>query len=85
MTQLGALDENEILTPLGFHLAKLPVGNIRIGKMLIYGSLLRCASPVLDIAAILSCKNPFVAPIGKFVFANWSFCRTMKEIFERNL
>lgn len=34
---VGALDEKEMLTPLGFHLAKLPVGDVRLGKMLVYG------------------------------------------------
>ena len=46
----------EILTPLGRHLAKLPV-DVRLGKMLI----LELFS--LTIAASLSCKSPFIASL----------------------
>lgn len=35
------------LTPLGQHLASLPV-NVRIGKMLIYGAILGCLEPVVS-------------------------------------
>lgn len=52
------------LTALGYHLAKMPV-DVRIGKMLIYSSLLECVEPVLTIAAYLSSKTPFQAPIDK--------------------
>ena len=53
---VGALDEKEMLTPLGFHLAKMPVGNVRLGKMLVYGVMFRCLTPVLVIAAVLTGK-----------------------------
>lgn len=64
LKMIGALDEKEMLTPLGFHLAKLPVGNVRLGKMLIYSCIFRCVTPVLIIASILTCKSFFVAPMG---------------------
>ena len=32
---LGALNKDECLTPLGYHLSQLPVGNVRIGTSLI--------------------------------------------------
>jgi ATP-dependent RNA helicase DHX29 len=48
----------ERLTPLGLHLAKLPV-DARLGKMLIFGSLFRCIDKALTIAAGLSCQSPF--------------------------
>jgi HrpA-like RNA helicase len=51
---------SEQLTPLGKHLARLPV-DVRLGKMLIYGSLFKCISPALTVAACLSCKSPFSA------------------------
>ena len=51
-------EQPERLTPLGHHLAKLPV-DVRLGKMLIFGSLFHCIDPVLTIAASLSSKSPF--------------------------
>jgi ATP-dependent RNA helicase DHX29 len=48
----------ERLTPLGQHLAKLPV-DVRLGKMLIHGALFRCMDKVLTIAAGLSSQSPF--------------------------
>jgi hypothetical protein len=36
LQELQALDLREYLTPLGYHLAALPV-NVRIGKMMLYG------------------------------------------------
>lgn len=59
--QVGAViadNEGERLTPLGLHLAKLPV-DVRIGKMMIFGVLFCCIEPVLTIAASLSSKSPF--------------------------
>ena len=49
---------SEQLTPLGRHLARLPV-DVRLGKMLIFGSLFSCIDNVLTVAASLSCKSPF--------------------------
>ena len=37
LQDLQALDLREYLTPLGYHLASLPV-NVRIGKILLYGT-----------------------------------------------
>ena len=60
---MGALDpENSTLTPLGYHLANLPVG-AKLGKLLLYGCLFRCIEPILTIAAAMSCKNPFVSNV----------------------
>ena len=52
----------EELTPLGHHLARLPV-DARIGKMLIYGAMFCCLDPILTIAAGLSYRSPFVAKV----------------------
>ena len=49
------------LTPLGFHLANLPVG-VKLGKLLLFGCLFRCIEPVLTIAAAMSCRSPFMSP-----------------------
>lgn len=48
----------ERLTPLGQHLAKLPV-DVRLGKMLIFGAMFKCLDKVLTIAAALSSQSPF--------------------------
>lgn len=51
--------ERVVLTPLGNHLAMLPL-DARIGKFLVYGSILRCIEPVAIIAACISSRSPFV-------------------------
>ncbi|KAF7698822.1 hypothetical protein HF521_003564 [Silurus meridionalis] len=64
LMDLNALDRSEELTPLGFHLARLPV-EPHIGKMILFGALLACLDPVLIIAASLSFRDPFSIPLGK--------------------
>ncbi|XP_029026610.1 ATP-dependent DNA/RNA helicase DHX36 [Betta splendens] len=64
LMDLNALDHSENLTALGFHLARLPV-EPHIGKLILFGALLGCLSPVLTIAASLSFKDPFFIPLGK--------------------
>ncbi|XP_038624544.1 ATP-dependent DNA/RNA helicase DHX36 [Tachyglossus aculeatus] len=64
LMELNALDKQEELTPLGVHLARLPV-EPHIGKMILFGALFCCLEPVLTIAASLSFKDPFVIPLGK--------------------
>ncbi|XP_077991245.1 ATP-dependent DNA/RNA helicase DHX36-like [Glandiceps talaboti] len=63
LKQLNALNDDETLTPLGYHLAKLPV-EPRIGKMILFGAMFCCLNPVLTIAASLSFKDPFIVPLG---------------------
>ncbi|XP_022089221.1 ATP-dependent RNA helicase DHX36-like [Acanthaster planci] len=64
LTQMNALNENEELTPLGYHLAWLPVSPA-IGRMILFGAMFCCLDPILTIAASLSFKDPFVIPLGK--------------------
>ncbi|XP_030381421.1 putative ATP-dependent RNA helicase DHX57 [Scaptodrosophila lebanonensis] len=64
LRDVGALDSNDQLTPLGHHLAALPV-DVRIGKLMLYGSIFQCLDSVLTIAACLSHKSPFVSPLNK--------------------
>ncbi|XP_034295065.1 ATP-dependent DNA/RNA helicase DHX36 [Pantherophis guttatus] len=64
LKELNALDRQEQLTPLGVHLARLPV-EPHIGKMILFGALFCCLDPVLTIAAGLSFKDPFIIPLGK--------------------
>mgnify|MGYP002836845073 CR=1 FL=1 len=49
LREVTAVDDQEELTPLGFHLAQLPV-DVRIGKMILYGAIFRCLDPVLTVA-----------------------------------
>uniref|UniRef100_A0A0D9W527 Probable ATP-dependent RNA helicase spindle-E n=1 Tax=Leersia perrieri TaxID=77586 RepID=A0A0D9W527_9ORYZ len=59
--QVGAFEGHEELSPLGYHLAKLPV-DVLIGKMMLYGAIFGCLSPILSVAAFLSYKSPFISP-----------------------
>eukprot|EP00063_Salmo_salar_P044172 XP_014019007.1 PREDICTED: ATP-dependent RNA helicase DHX36 [Salmo salar] len=70
LMDLNALDRSEALTPLGFHLARLPV-EPHIGKLILFGALLGCLDPVLTIAASLSFKDPFFIPMGKEKMADF--------------
>ncbi|CAN0120251.1 unnamed protein product, partial [Hapterophycus canaliculatus] len=53
-----------ILTPLGYHLAHLPM-DACVGKLLIIAAVLQCLDPILTIAAALSDKAPFQRPFGE--------------------
>ncbi|XP_068159676.1 putative ATP-dependent RNA helicase DHX57 [Drosophila tropicalis] len=64
LRNVGALDAEDQLTPLGHHLAALPV-DVRIGKLMLYGAIFQCLDSVLTIAACLSNKSPFVSPLNK--------------------
>ncbi|XP_035914597.1 ATP-dependent DNA/RNA helicase DHX36-like [Anopheles stephensi] len=61
---LNALDNDEKLTPLGFHLARLPM-DPRTGKMILLASIFSCIDPITSIAASLTFKNAFYKPLGK--------------------
>uniref|UniRef100_A0A671QRK0 ATP-dependent DNA/RNA helicase DHX36 n=1 Tax=Sinocyclocheilus anshuiensis TaxID=1608454 RepID=A0A671QRK0_9TELE len=78
LVDLNALDRNEELTPLGFHLARMPV-EPHIGKMILFGALLGCLDPVLTIAASLGFKDPFFIPLGKEKIAD-----QRRKILSRN-
>ncbi|EDW45762.1 GM11277 [Drosophila sechellia] len=69
LRDVGALDAEDQLTPLGHHLAALPV-DVRIGKLMLYGAIFQCLDSVLTIAACLSNKSPFVSPLNKRTEAN---------------
>ena len=57
-----ALTPAEELTPLGYHLANLPV-HPRIGRMILFAAMFSCLDPVLTIASTLGFKDPFVIPL----------------------
>jgi ATP-dependent RNA helicase DHX57 len=57
-------ERDEELTPLGHHLAQLPV-DCHIGKLLLFSAILGCVDPVTTIAAALSYRSPFLSPIDQ--------------------
>nr|XP_046231230.1 ATP-dependent RNA helicase DHX29 [Scatophagus argus] len=70
LRKIGACHPSDhLLTPLGHHLASLPV-NVKIGKMLIYGAILGCLEPVATIAAAITEKSPFSTPMNRKEEAN---------------
>lgn len=64
LQDVGAFNSEYTLTPLGHHLAALPV-NVRIGKLILFGAIFCCLDSALTIAACLSHKNPFNIPFDK--------------------
>lgn len=63
LVDVKALTVSEELTPLGRQLAKLPL-DVFLGKLLLLGCVFRCLDAALTIAAIMSSKSPFAAPMG---------------------
>ncbi|KAI4101868.1 MAG: hypothetical protein L6R37_004743 [Teloschistes peruensis] len=63
LIDVKALTVSEELTPLGRQLAKLPL-DVFLGKLLLLGCVFRCLDAALTIAAIMSSKSPFAAPMG---------------------
>ena len=61
LKDLRAFDVDERLTPLGRHLAQMPV-DARIGKMLLFGAMLGCLDPILTIAGAMSGRPLFYSP-----------------------
>lgn len=63
LVDVKALTATEDLTPLGRQLARLPL-DVFLGKLVIVGSIFQTLDAALTIAAILSSKSPFSAPMG---------------------
>ncbi|GJE89518.1 HrpA-like RNA helicase [Phanerochaete sordida] len=64
LNELGAISPEGDLTPMGQHLAMLPM-EPRLGKMLVLGAIFQCLGPVLTAASIMSSKPLFVSPMDK--------------------
>ncbi|XP_076381687.1 putative ATP-dependent RNA helicase DHX57 [Megalopta genalis] len=64
LQDVGAFNSECTLTPLGHHLAALPV-DVRIGKLIVFGAVFCCLDSALTIAACLSHKTPFNIPFEK--------------------
>lgn len=58
----NALDHKEELTPLGYHLAKMPC-DPHTSKMLLFGAMFSCLNPILTVGASLSFKDAFYIPM----------------------
>ncbi|KIM31725.1 hypothetical protein M408DRAFT_317990 [Serendipita vermifera MAFF 305830] len=69
LEQLGAVDYDGNLTALGRHMAMIPL-DLRLSKILILGTLFKCLSPAVTIAACLSSKPLFLNPMEKREEAN---------------
>ncbi|MDF3067585.1 MAG: ATP-dependent helicase HrpA [Polyangiaceae bacterium] len=63
LQELGALDDDKNLTPVGRKLAHLPV-DPRIGRMILAGAELDCLAEVLALAAALNVQDPRERPRG---------------------
>ncbi|KAI7880660.1 hypothetical protein K492DRAFT_195012 [Lichtheimia hyalospora FSU 10163] len=57
-------DKRGDLTPFCKHMASIPA-DLRISKMLLLGSIFGCLDPVLTVAATISLKSPFTAPMER--------------------
>ena len=68
LENLGAMESGNHrtakLTSLGQNLALLPL-DLRLGKMLVLGSIFGCLDPILNLCAALSTKSIFSAPPDK--------------------
>ena len=62
LIEVGALTEQEQLTPLGVQLAKLPL-DAQLGKLILLGATFGCLDFTLTVAAALSAKSPFLSPM----------------------
>ncbi|GMF21480.1 unnamed protein product [Phytophthora lilii] len=63
--EIGALNpDDEALTTLGAHLARLPV-DVKVGKLLLLGALFGVFDAAGTCAAVLETKSPFVSPFGR--------------------
>jgi HrpA-like RNA helicase len=86
-----AVIDHEELTPLGRHLAKLPL-DVCLGKMLIFGVLFKCIDPIASIAACLSAtKSVFLSDSDSSTRAQAAHARfrhpdsdfqTLRNVFE---
>ncbi|RVE55546.1 hypothetical protein OJAV_G00235200 [Oryzias javanicus] len=61
LKKIDALEQNEELTDLGYHLADLPV-EPHLGKMVLCAVVLKCLDPILTIACALAYRDPFIIP-----------------------
>ncbi|HWT92472.1 MAG TPA: ATP-dependent RNA helicase HrpA [Solirubrobacteraceae bacterium] len=78
LSELGAIDAQRGLTPLGRRLARLPV-DPRMGRMVLEADRLGCADEVITIAAALSIQDPRERPAEKAAQADQLHARFKDE------
>ena len=78
-SSVEATNKMDVLTPLGCHLSKIPV-HVRLGKMLIFGSLFKSIDKALTICAALSTKTLFSMDLGD----NGSKASSAQRVFYHN-
>lgn len=64
LIEIKALTSSEDITPLGRHLAKIPL-DVHMGKFLLIACSLQILDSALTIAATLNSKSPFLNPFGR--------------------
>jgi ATP-dependent RNA helicase DHX29 len=64
LIEIKALTSTEEITPLGRHLAKIPL-DVHMGKFLLIACSLQILDSALTIAATLNSKSPFANPFGR--------------------
>ena len=64
LIEIKALTNSEDITPLGRHLAKIPL-DVHMGKFLLIACSLQILDSALTIAATLNSKSPFLNPFGR--------------------
>lgn len=64
LIEIKALTITEDITPLGRHLAKIPL-DVHMGKFLLIACSLQILDSALTIAATLNSKSPFLNPFGR--------------------
>ncbi|BGP54757.1 hypothetical protein JCM8202_003265 [Rhodotorula sphaerocarpa] len=64
LVEVKALTTTEEITPLGRHLAKLPM-DVHVGLFLILSCIFGCLDAGLTIAAGLNSKSPWLTPFGR--------------------
>lgn len=62
-------EDNDVLTPLGHHMANLPM-DPQCAKLLILGAFFCCLKPALAVSACLAFKEPFEVPLGSEALAD---------------
>lgn len=60
---IGAMNQCEELTDLGYQLADLPI-EPHLGKMVLCAVVLKCLDPILTIACTLAYRDPFIIPVN---------------------
>ncbi len=78
LQELGAVDDNRQITPVGRQLAKLPL-DPRVGRMILAARQENCLTEILIIGAALSVQDPRERPMDKREAADLAHARFRDE------